>query len=113
MLTFTALWLGVIVPVHTRGVIRLAGAAPDAATDAHRCCAAPSKPAQDNSPPCSGDKQSCAICYFIATLDLPPADDLDLAPTGRVEPAIVVVDHATPSVDHPLLIHGRAPPPIA
>src|SRR5687768_9574812 len=73
LLAFACAWFGVLVPVHQRGIVQLPGPA-----RCHPCCpdqvetaAAGGKcPAPD---PAKGkDPSNCAICYFIATLDVPP-----------------------------------------
>jgi len=67
MLAFVVVWFGVLLPVHTRGQVPLLGDCPQCKV-CHRCdrnsCPQPQVPARP---------KSCAICYLIATLDLPPA----------------------------------------
>jgi hypothetical protein len=108
MLAFMALWLGVIVPVHTRGQIKLAGATP---SEKHACCSMPAKetPTRDPSP-CGEDREGCAVCYFIATLDLPPVFVLNFVPTGLVSLVDLMPASIASSIGQPLPFHGRAPP---
>jgi len=109
LLAFMALWLGVIVPVHTRGQIKLAGAAP---VEGHSCCAAGAKESSPkDSIPCS-DRQACAVCYFIATLDLPPVFELNVQPTGLVCLVELSPETIAPAIDLQLPIHERAPPAV-
>jgi len=109
MLAFMALWLGVIVPVHTRGQIKLAGATP---ASEHKCCATSKQDAPAQDSPCGQDREACAVCYFIATLDLPPVVDLNLSPTGLVSLVDTAPEMIAPRVDRPLPFHGRAPPVV-
>jgi hypothetical protein len=112
VLGFTTLWFGVLVPVHNRGEITLPGS--DAllkARTAHACCAATSepKPADPCHTPASRSG-TCAVCFFIATLDAPP-------PFTWVETRLGlagVVDAARPdelpAARISLPFHSRAPP---
>ncbi len=57
LLLIETLWFSVLVPGHTRGQIALPGA------PAKTCCEKPNH---------AMPVKSCAMCYFIATLDVPP-----------------------------------------
>ncbi len=106
VLLFTCAWFGVLVPVHNRGQITLGG--PRAAATATACCPGeakarpavaachPVKPAAAETParanaadappddaPAAGD---CAVCHFIAALDLPAPVLLDAPPLGAARP---------------------------
>jgi hypothetical protein len=75
LLIFQALWLNVIVPGHTRGIVQL----PNAGHSCPACCCEQSaqtknqKPAAPTNPP-----GNCAICFFAAHLSIPPKIDLSL-----------------------------------
>lgn len=113
LLLFQALWLNVILPGHTRGVITVPGfesaPASSAAAAAHGCCSTRSAPADDPQPG-DGRAGSCAICYFAARLTLPPVIDLVPAPLALLE--IREIPHInsllSPGLDPTYL--GRAPP---
>src|SRR5437868_11941263 len=70
LLVYQALWLCVIVPGHTRGVVVLPGTTIS-------CCKSPekSRPADSNSPT---RQKNCAICNFAARIT--PAIPIDLTP---------------------------------
>lgn len=87
MLFWVLLWFGVIVPGHTRGMLRLPGSesveldgareatnGPTCSIDASlpSCCQQPGSPTNnDRKTPPLGTK--CAICHMAANLDAPPA----------------------------------------
>ena len=81
VLAWVGLWFGLIVPWHTRGAVQLPGN--NAAGPAFTTCCAPSKPANSNSKDAplnqGGPASNCAVCHFIATLDV-------AAPTIFYEP---------------------------
>jgi hypothetical protein len=81
ILLFQAVWLNIIVPGHTRGIVAFpsgSGAQPAcpacAPPSACLCCGgrAPAKPPKDPTP---ADRANCAICQFMAHLSLPPLYD--------------------------------------
>jgi hypothetical protein len=80
LLVLMAIWFGVVVPVHPRGMIRLGGSC----TENLRACCRNSKGAGHESRPARGNSD-CAICFFVATLDLPPAMEMDVPKLGLVE----------------------------
>ncbi|MFI4859096.1 MAG: hypothetical protein ACIAXF_00300 [Phycisphaerales bacterium JB063] len=73
VLLWFALWMGVVMPGHTRGVVRLPGMADT--QDAPSCCCNTDSTcdlgAQDEDAPADPAK-CCAVCYFNATLNTPP-----------------------------------------
>ena len=87
LLVFQALWLNVIVPGHTRGVVTLPGFEPAyAETSSHGCCAGSSEPDQSDDPqPGDGRAANCAICFFAARLTLPATIDLTPTPLELLE----------------------------
>jgi hypothetical protein len=81
MLCFVVLWFEILLPVHTRGQILLAGS--EGAS--HSCCGKTSPIKTDcnskdesRQQPSPRGRQQCAICQFIATLDIPPAVMIDV-----------------------------------
>jgi hypothetical protein len=96
LLVTITLWFGVVVPLHPRGVIKLGGSC--AATSGKSCCA----PAKGTTPQDSKSNKpfdpQCAVCHFVATLDLPPAIGLDVPALGFVS----VIPPVAPS-DAPVL----------
>ena len=109
VLGFATLWFGVLVPVHNRGQIAVAGSGDgDAGVTAHcgaeqRCHrqspASPPKPAR-----------ACAVCFFIVGLDAPPpvtVVETRLGFAGSLEAAAP----ATPALLRiTLACHIRGPP---
>jgi hypothetical protein len=108
VLAFTCLWFGVLLPVHQRGRITLPGACAEAAAASlapqHACCPTTGgehKPA--DAPPAGPDSRACAVCYYIATLDLPPTMGLEIAPPRPLE--------LRDATDPPALVAARTPLP--
>src|SRR5689334_1212409 len=93
VLIFAALWFGVLLPVHTRGQIALPGDE-SASEQAHTCCAA--NQANHSTPGAPKKSHSCAVCYLIATLDLPAPLTINAPPpvlaglVGREVPQRIV-----------------------
>jgi hypothetical protein len=107
VLAFTCLWFGVLLPVHQRGRITLPGAEcaaasalTAAAAASHSCCPTPGHKSPDAPAP---DSRACAVCYYIATLDLPPAMGLEIAPPRPLE--------LRETADPPAIVAARAPRP--
>jgi hypothetical protein len=117
VLGFTTLWFGVLVPVHNRGEIALAGNSshcagrtdPSPATHCH--AAADPIPSgeknPDRGPPAKG---ACAVCFFIAGLDTP-------APVTQIETRLGLIGATDapapedlPAARVMLSFHSRAPP---
>jgi hypothetical protein len=109
LLVFQAVWLNVILPGHTRGVITVPGAETDAR---HTCCAAPQAQhtPNDNPPPAKNRAGNCAVCFFAARLSLPTVVDLTPAPLGLAEVRPVPQPDTAVSVEFPAVYQGRAPP---
>jgi len=103
LLAYQALWLCVIVPGHTRGIVVLPGSSDGS------CCQTPgkSKPADSDAP---ARRANCAICSFAARIT--PAIPIDLTPPPLEllsrEPAPPA--HVWPSVEIRLTCLERAPP---
>jgi len=113
LLIFQALWLNVIVPGHTRGIVTLPGApcsdgacsANAGATDA---CCLPSGPSKQ---PAHNQRASyCAICAFSARLSPPPVIDLTLPPLSFLRTAPIPAPELQPGVPSLPTYDGRAPP---
>ena len=115
LLVFQGLWLNVIVPGHTRGVVTLpswpGGETPH---EDHGCCAGGSSKASDDSSrskPSSDRSAHCAVCFFAVRLSLPPALDLGPGPLELlcgVRPSLQPESLVTPD---PLPTYlGRGPP---
>lgn len=83
LLVVIAAWFGVVVPLHPRGIVRLAGACE---AEGRACCrpvgtSTREDPSKSKHVPVDG----CAVCQFVATLDLPPAIGIDVPPLGLIE----------------------------
>jgi hypothetical protein len=119
-IVWLALWFGVIVPGHKRGLVLLPGGERPTTSQSTSgepcplakimgtngsCCPAP--PSRSPAPlPVS----HCAICYIVGVLDVPPPPDFAPGPQELLAilpwPEPVVVD----SVSIPQTYLGRAPP---
>jgi len=111
LLVTITLWFGVVVPLHPRGAIKLGGSC---ASAPGRTCCLPAKgtsPSQDSKSNKPFDPQ-CAVCHFVATLDLPVAIGLDVPSLGFVS----VLPPVAPS-DAPVLLFtptwSERGPPVA
>ncbi|MEX2214014.1 MAG: hypothetical protein WD768_07800 [Phycisphaeraceae bacterium] len=80
MLGFLALWFGMILPGHERGVIQLPGYAAAPGSDQASDCATQSScssccPTQSSGGKSDSSKNRapghCAICYLLGVLDVP------------------------------------------
>lgn len=119
-----ALWFGVIVPGHKRGLVLLPGGEPPVQVKSvsgetcplagmmgttGSCCPTSSPPSSPAPLPVS----HCAVCYLAGVLDVPPAPDLAPKPLELLEvlawPAPVAVA-SSPMLQTYL---GRAPPRLA
>lgn len=101
LLAFQAVWLGAIVPGHTRGVVALPGSgSPAAGGGGSACCA----PVEERSCHAGGGESRtagksgtggkgqpgtddpaqrashCAVCFFAVRMTLPPVVDLTAPP---------------------------------
>jgi hypothetical protein len=103
LLLFEALWLNVVVPGHTRGIIPLAGSP---------CCCAchRSAPCDKSHPRPAQNPDNCAICAFAARITPPPA--IDLVPPFLRRVALAIIPAPPCPTLPPVLIayDGRAPP---
>src|SRR5688572_25841779 len=87
---YQVVWLGAVVPGHTRGRFTLPGAAGATSTSCgddrgHACCPGRARSDGDNPAdrqPSPGDRARCAVCYFAAGLSAPAAFSYDFAPAG-------------------------------
>ena|SRR5437763_1659197 len=115
VLIFQALWFGVLVPGHRRGVIALAGEESVAALAQERSCCRvdASKGGQAPQIPCNRDPaQHCAICHLAVRLSTPPAIDIVLPPCGLAETLAFNKFEAPASILTVPTYDGRAPPAI-
>lgn len=79
LVAFQFLWLNIVIPGHTRGMIVMAGV--QSSSEAHSCCDMDDMPAPSGKQPATPSKDraaNCAICAFAAHLSVPPV--IDLAP---------------------------------
>ena len=107
VLWFATLWFGVLVPVHNRGEIKLPGTAGAAA---HQCC--PTEPPNHggDAPVPAAPQSTCAVCFFIATLDVAPPVTVAPVRLGPAGIATVEVVSSAPPGHRALPFHSRAPP---
>jgi hypothetical protein len=104
LLVFEALFFNVFIPVHTRGMIQLAGVRNGAS-----CCATRHKDSKEN-PSDNKPASTCAICAFAARLSVPPAVDFAPPPTGLVEILPPPAPHVRVNPSFVPVYFGRAPP---
>jgi hypothetical protein len=110
LLIFQALWLNVILPGHTRGIITLPGAA---CPDLGSSCCARSKATQQNGPAKPNRRPgACAVCFFAARLATPDVVDLTPPPLGLVAVLDVPAVQSMPRAAMPLAFDSRGPPAV-
>ena len=121
VLGFTCLWFGVLVPVHQRGAIRLPGpaavaaAGPTSPTHCGRaeaglpCHRAPADPGSSPDAPADGGG-GCAVCHFIAGLDVPLPVTTGIEPLGLLASLPTALAPAAPARHVALPYHGLDPP---
>ncbi len=105
LLVFMVLWLGILMPGHQRGQIKLV----PTSAEAHTCCSGKSDP-NDGGEPAGNDTGNCAVCYFIAALDLPIPPVLAPTPSESLDPAPAADIDSLASRDLIPTFRGRAPP---
>lgn len=114
LLAFQALWLNVILPGHTRGIVTMPGwkpAACHAETAATSCCASPDEPFDDKpGTPDNERAANCAVCFFAARLTTPPGITFDLTPGTLLAVRPAPVFEAVDAVARGTCYFGRAPP---
>ena len=113
LLAFQVLWLNVIVPGHTRGIVKLPGSPADAPQSCPMCDAAkaatPTK-GTDGTKGKGDPVDGCAICFFAAHLATPPVIDLAPPPLGLAERLDPPAETQRPDC-RPIGTHrSRAPP---
>jgi len=120
-----ALWFGVIVPGHKRGLVLLPGAPGNAAAASNSsdealepcplaeimaldgsCCPS-SKPSDPDTPM---PVTHCAICYLTGVLDVPPAPDFAPRPLELVQVLPWPEPVAQDTIGSTRTYLGRAPP---
>ncbi len=114
LLIFQGLWLNVILPGHTRGLVTLPGSTVQnkAGDDCGSCCTPNPETSQDESQSDENRAARCAVCFFAMRVTPPPV--VDLRPPAM---ALLGID-APPSPatfvshEHRLTYLGRAPPAI-
>jgi hypothetical protein len=103
LLGVMSVWLGAVVPGHPRGMIPLPGAAVSSGRAA--CCATKDNAGHHRTPP-----RSCAVCQWMATLDVPPAPRWDLGPLGGVIDEVIEAAPARVGLAARYVFPTRGPP---
>jgi hypothetical protein len=109
VLGFACLWLGVLVPVHQRGIIQLPGGK-NSATAAAMPCHGKCGKTKPSTAPTPAQRENCAVCHFILGLHLPPPVTIYVAPLGVVESLNVEQSPAILRRHSALPFHGLDPP---
>src|SRR4051812_14093570 len=109
LLLFQALWLNVILPGHTRGIITLPGT--DRAEQTSSCCAKPNPIHAKDAPGKPAPKPAaCAVCFFAARLSLPDGIDLTPPALGLIALSDIPLSRQLAHAPLPLPFDGRGPP---
>jgi hypothetical protein len=117
LLVFQSIFLNIIVPGHTRGVITLSGKSSvnsmaDLGCPQCCCCECKTPQGTPDKIPSDKDRSECAICHFAAALSLPPVRIQSLPLLCRAERAEQPARTSPPSVRPLIVHHDRAPPVI-
>jgi hypothetical protein len=123
-LLFQAIWLNVVLPGHTRGIVTLAGAscsacATQAGDDAGRaaankhCCSASPASHQARHDPTPRQKANCAICAFAARITPPPPISVIPQHAGPAIALTPPLRQAAVSLELIPTYYGNGPPPAA
>jgi hypothetical protein len=110
VLGFTCLWFGVLLPVHQRGQIQLPGSA--ARVSACARCVRTDTPSHKGEPARNTpkDRGNCAVCHFIAGLNVPPPVTVYVARLGLTNVMPVERPAVVPARHPALPFHGLDPP---
>ena len=110
LLIFQALWLNVILPGHTRGIITLPGTA---CADSGSGCCAKAKHSEPETPAKPNRRASaCAVCFFAARLSTPDVVDLSPPPLGLIAVIDVPATESIPFTAVSLGFDSRGPPAV-
>jgi hypothetical protein len=114
LLVFEGIFLNVIVPGHTRGVVTLTGKQ-TVSCAADLGCPFCSPPIRKNSKqaPSDQDRSECAICNFAALLSVPPVVDFVPPLTGVARAVELPVPAMAPLIRVQVVLQDRAPPFVA
>ena len=111
LIAFQVLFLNVIVPGHTRGIVTMSGRSSAAGVEASNagggCCRTHGGPRRT---PSDKDRAECAICFFAARVTPPPVVDFHLTFFALLAAAPVPPPVEVITADVPLTYLGRAPP---
>jgi len=122
VLVWFTLWMGVVMPGHTRGVVRLPGMENTQSAAAQCCCdtagtcdmtdATAESATEDDTP--ADPAKCCAVCYLNATLNTPPPVTLYTPYLGQLDELAYLSRAAqTPHQRRsPDLYRGRPPPVV-
>ena len=120
VLVWFTLWMGVIMPGHTRGVVRLPGM-DDRQADSACPCGDANSTGGPSSMTAEADTEEdapadpakcCAVCHLNATLSTPPPATLYTPYLGQLDEIAYLLCGAltTPGRLSPELYRGRPPP---
>lgn len=118
VLLWFAAWMVVVIPGHTRGIVKLPGAEQAQQADTASCCKP--KPAccdTEHEGDCpdrpSDPAKHCAICFLKARLSDPPPVILYTPYLGELdELAFHLESSLADDLAAPAGLRGRAPPPV-
>ena len=116
ILLWFAGWMLVVMPGHTRGIVRLPGSEPSEQSRQASCCKPkPSccdKDRSEDGPARPTDPaKHCAICFLSAHLTDPPPVLLYTPYLGELEElAFLVESSISDDLAAPQLLRGRGPP---
>jgi hypothetical protein len=101
LLALIAVWYGAVLPGHQRGVVQL----PGGGGGGDACCEH-----DGSAPEPAQSPRTCAVCFYMAALDVAAPPDLGIAPLGATDAQPDAVVSTPLDVRLIATYHGRAPP---
>lgn len=111
LLLFQAMWLLLVLPGHTRGLISWTSLSGGLQAESHSCCEADEDArTTPDGEPTREQKENCAVCYYAAGLTPAPMPDIfipDSEPSGILP---VLAAPMQPEQTHRLTYYACGPP---
>jgi hypothetical protein len=109
VLVYAAWWLGVFMPGHLRGQVKVVGE--NEPTACHACPMSSGPDTSKTSDEPGESSAHCAVCVILARMNPPAAVEMDVPDLGELDElvplAVIAQLHVSPRL---AVLHGRAPP---
>jgi hypothetical protein len=114
LLIFQAMWLLLVLPGHTRGLISWTRSSSGVEIASESCCGSDqASPRSTDDEPTREQKKNCAVCYYAVGLTPPPVLELYVPDLGLLQilPLLPAPMHA--EQEHLLTYYACGPPIMA